>query len=90
MCHVSSTPLISTPQKPKATLSDEELDRKFKRQLLRRMEEISSVLLEVKEKQNRMYVDHCETAIASVNSDSNPPVTSEDIFACHLNRKNGF
>jgi hypothetical protein len=84
MCHVSSTPLISTPQKPKATLSDEELDRKFKRQLLRRMEEISSVLLEVKEKQNRMYVDHCETAIASVNSDSNPPVTSEDIFAAKM------
>ena len=75
--HASSTPLTSTTQKPKTTLSNEELDRKFKRELLRRMEEILTVLLEVKEKQNRMYADHCEKAIASVDSDSNPPVTSE-------------
>ena len=75
--HASSTPLTSTTQKPKTTLSNEELDRKFKRELLRRMEEILTVLLEVKEKQNRMYADHCEKAIVSVDSDSNPPVTFE-------------
>ena len=46
---VSSTPPTSTPQKPKAPLSDEEIDRKFKRELLRRMEQILTILLEVKE-----------------------------------------